>query len=455
MRSELLEGLSQELSRDSVVTDLDVVEGYRADMASLVAPGKPLAVVRPRTTEEVSRCLAWATRTGTPVIPRGAGTGLSGGATARDGGLVLSMERMDRIRDVDPENHTVVAEAGVVNADVTGAVASHGLFYPPDPGSFEVSTIGGNLATNAGGMRCVKYGVTRQSVLGLEVVLADGRVLRTGGRTIKDVAGLDLTQLMIGSEGTLGVITSATLRVRPAPTGTATLVASFPTLAQGTAALSSIFTSGITPSVLEVLDRHTVNAVEDHQRMDLDRDAALLLIGQTDGLESGAAAERIIELCLAAGASLAMATSDPDEGHLLMQARRLSGWVVMEQGPTIVEDVAVPRARLGAMLAEVEAISQELSLPICTVGHAGDGNLHPMLRLPDLSVESRGLGLLAAERICTAAIALDGTVTGEHGVGELKREHLHQQLDETSLSVQAAIKSALDPAGILNPERGF
>lgn len=443
------------LPHGTVVTDLDVIEGYRADMASLVPAGRPCAVVRPTTTTEVSTTLAWACSTGTVVIPRGAGTGLSGGATARNGSIVLSLERMNRIRQVDPRNHTVDVEAGVINADVTRATAEFGLFYPPDPGSFEVSTIGGNLATNAGGMRCVKYGVTRQSVLGLEVVLADGRVLRTGGQTVKNVAGLDLTQLMVGSEGTLGVITSATLRVRPAPTVTGTFVASFPTLDQGSDGLERIFASGVTPSVLEILDRHTVNAVEDYQRMDLDRDAALLVIGQTDGPAAATEAVRLAQACEAAGASLAVSTTEPEDAHLLMQARRLAGWVVMESGPTVIEDVAVPRTRVGEMLTRVEAISQAIGLPIATVGHAGDGNLHPMLRLPDHSEESRRMALDAADRICAAAIELDGTITGEHGVGELKREHLHQQLDVTSLDVQSAIKNALDPTGILNPGRGF
>ncbi|WP_435202352.1 FAD-binding oxidoreductase [Janibacter sp. GS2] len=455
MSGESLVDLIAELPSGAVVCDLDVVGGYRSDMASLVPAGQPIAVVRPTTTEEVSRTLAWASRTGTVVIPRGAGTGLSGGANARDGCIVLSLERMSAIRRVDPRNHTVVVEAGVVNAEVTRAVGEFGLFYPPDPGSFEVSTIGGNLATNAGGMRCVKYGVTRQSVLGLEVVLADGRVLCAGGQTMKNVAGLDLTQLMIGSEGALGVITSATLRVRPQPAATATFVASFDTLAQGSEALEGIFASQVTPSVLEILDRHTINAVEDHQRMDLDRDAALLVIGQTDGPEAGAEIERLVGACEVAGASVAVSTTDPAEAHLFMQARRLAGWVVMEAGPTVIEDVAVPRTRVGELLAHVDTISREVGIPIATVGHAGDGNLHPMLRLPDHSGESRRLGLDAADRICAAAISLDGTITGEHGIGELKREHLHHQLDTVSLDVQSAIKAALDPSGILNPGRGF
>ena len=440
---------------DIVVTDPDTMEGYRRDMADLVAAGKPAAVLRPTSTLQVSAIMTWAHKTGTTVVPRGAGTGLSGGATAIDGCVIVSLERMRAIRAVDVANQTVVVEAGVINADVGRAVAEHGLFYPPDPGSFEISTIGGNLATNAGGMRCVKYGVTRNSVLGLEVVLADGRILHTGGTTIKNVAGLDLTQLFVGSEGTLGIITAATLRLRPAPVATATFVATFPTIDAGSRALEAILATGVTPSMLELMDNATINAVENHQRMDLDRDAALLLVGQADGPEALAQVERIVACCENAGADLAVATDDPAEGALLLQARRLAGWVVMEQGATVIEDVAVPRSALGAMLGEIETISAATGIPIATVGHAGDGNLHPMLRLPDLSAATRDRAMDAADRICRAAIALGGSVTGEHGVGELKRHMLGEQLDPAALDVQAAIKHALDPHGILNPGRGY
>jgi glycolate oxidase len=447
--------LRRRLPQGQVLTDPELMEGYRRDMASLIPAGKPAAVVRPTTTEQVSTIMAWAAETGTVVVPRGAGTGLSGGATALDGSVVVSLERMNRIRHIDTANHTLVAEAGVVNSEVSKAVAGHGLFYPPDPGSFEVSTIGGNLATNAGGMRCVKYGVTRQSVLGLEAVLADGRILRTGGNTVKNVAGLDLTQLLIGSEGTLGIITAATLRLRPAPAATATFVASFQTLEQGMTALAAIFNSALTPSMLEVLDNSTINAVEDHQRMDLDRDAALLVIGQADGSTPGSQVDRMVTACEEAGASLAFATTDPDEADLILQARRVAGWAIMEEGPTVIEDVAVPRTRLGEMLARIQAISTETGIRIATVGHAGDGNVHPILMLEDLTGDSQRKALEAADRICAEALDLGGSITGEHGVGELKRNVLGQQLDTTSLDVQAAIKRALDPQLILNPGRAY
>ncbi|MDT2004825.1 FAD-binding protein [Rhodococcus opacus] len=450
-----IDQLKDVVPADIVVTDPDLMEGYRRDSADLVPAGKPLAVLRPRCTAHVSAIMAWATRTHTVVVPRGAGTGLSGGATALDGCVVVSMERMTAIRDFDQANHTVAVEAGVVNADVGRAVADAGLFYPPDPGSFEVSTIGGNLATNAGGMRCVKYGVTRNSVLELEVVLADGRVLQTGGRTVKNVAGLDLTQLFIGSEGTLGIITSATLRLRPTPAATATFVATFPTLEAGGRALNTIFADGVTPSMLELMDNATINAVEDYQRMDLDREAALLLIGQADGTDALAQVERMAACCDEAGADLSVATADPTESEMFLQARRLAGWATMEQFPTVIEDVGVPRTRLAELLTTIAEISRDTGIRIATVGHAGDGNVHPMLLLPDLGDDARRRAMDTADRICAAALALGGTITGEHGVGELKREWLTHQLDDISLDVQASIKRALDPALLLNPGRGF
>lgn len=450
-----LDELRKILPAETIVTDQDLIEGYRRDRADLVVAGRPLAVLRPTTTAQVSEIMKWASATQTVVVPRGAGTGLSGGATAIDGSVIVSLERMRAIRTIDTANQTVVVEAGVVNADVSRAVAELGLFYPPDPGSFEISTIGGNLATNAGGMRCVKYGVTRNFVQGLEVVLADGRILMTGGSTVKNVAGLDLTQLFVGSEGTLGIITSATLRLRPKPTETATFVASFPTLQAGGQALNAIFASGAVPSVLELMDNTTINLIEDYQRMDLDRAAALILLGQADGEGALAQVESMANLCTSSGAEMTMATSDPAESAMLMQARRLAGFAMTASGPTIIEDVAVPRTRLPELLAAVARISDEANLPIACVAHAGDGNLHPVLLLSDLTAATKAASIAVAERICAEALQLGGTITGEHGVGELKRPWLHAQLGETSLEVQSSLKTALDPKSLLNPGRGF
>jgi len=454
--SDDLPQLTRQLPPGAVVTDDGVIEGYRRDRAATVPAGRPRAVVRPATVAEVSATLRWATEYAVPVVPRGAGTGLSGGANAIDGCLVLSLERLTAIREISARQQYAVAEAGVLNADLGRAAAAAGMFYPPDPGSFEICTIGGNLATNAGGMRCVKYGVTRDSALGLEVVLADGSVLRTGSGARKDVAGYDLTSLFIGSEGTLGVITSATLRIRPRPPrDPVTFVASFPELTGIGHAVDAIAASGVVPSMLELIDRATVNAIEDYRRMDLDRAAAGLLIGQADGAAADDDVRRMTQYCEKAGADLVVQATTAEESDLLLEARRLAGPAVMAAGPTVIEDVCVPPGQLAEMLAAVQELSASSGLPIPTVAHAGDGNLHPVLMLPDLDAGTIARAMAVGEQLCQHARRLGGTITGEHGVGVLKRAWLREQLGPESLAVHQAIKAALDPVGILNPGRSF
>jgi glycolate oxidase len=438
------------------VTDEAVIEGYRRDQAATVPAGRPRALVRPASVAEVSSTLRWAAENAVPIVPRGAGTGLSGGANAIDGCLVLSLERLTAIREINARQQYAVVEAGVINADLGRAAAAAGMFYPPDPGSFEISTIGGNLATNAGGMRCVKYGVTRDSALALEVVLADGTVLNTGSGTRKDVAGYDLTSLFVGSEGTLGVITSATLRLRPRPPRhPVTFVASFSALDATGHAVDAIAASGVVPSMLELIDRATVNAIEDYRRMDLDRSAAGLLIGQADGAAAADEVRQMTRCCEEAGADLVVQATTAEESELLVQARRLAGPAVLATGPTVIEDVCVPPGRLTEMLAAVQAVSMDSGIPIATVAHAGDGNLHPVLMLPDLAEGTVAQAMAAGQRLCEHARRLGGTITGEHGVGVLKQGWVRQQLGPESLAVHQAIKAALDPAGILNPGRSF
>jgi glycolate oxidase len=444
------------LSPGAVVTDDAVIEGYRQDRAATIPAGRPRAVVRPSTVAEVSSALRWANENAVPVVPRGAGTGLSGGANAIDGCLLLSLERLTAIREINAAQQYAIVEAGVINADLGRAATAAGMFYPPDPGSFEISTIGGNLATNAGGMRCVKYGVTRDSALGLEVVLADGTVLRTGSGARKDVAGYDLTSLFIGSEGTLGVITSATLRLRPRPPrDPVTFVASFSSLAAIGQAVDAIAASGIVPSMLELIDRATINAIEDYRRMDLDRAAAGLLIGQADGAAADDEVSRMTKCCEEAGADLVVQATTAEESELLVAARRLVGTAVMATGPTVIEDVGVQPGQLAEMLAFVQEVSTDSGIPIATTAHAGDGNLHPVLMLPDLDGGTIERAMAAGERICDHARRLGGTITGEHGVGVLKQGWVREQLGPVSLGVHQAIKSALDPVGILNPGRSF
>ncbi|MCL2581526.1 MAG: FAD-binding protein [Streptosporangiales bacterium] len=445
------------LSAGALVTDPQVIEGYRRDQAAIVPAGRPLGVVRAASVEDVSAALAWASGHQVPVVPRGAGTGLSGGANAIDGCLVVSTEKLTAIRVVDAANSCAVAEAGVINADVGRAAAKAGLFYPPDPGSFEISTIGGNLATNAGGMRCVKYGVTRDSVLGLEAVLADGTVLATGsGGARKNVAGYDLTSLLIGSEGTLGIITSATLRLRPLPPRPpVTFAATIPELPQAGHVVAAIGASGVTPSLLEFIDNPTINAIEDYRRMDLDRSAAGLLIGQADGVSADEDVAAMMKCCEEAGAVDVLRSDSAEEAESLLAARRLAAPAVMATGPTIIDDVCVPPGRLTAMLEEVQRVSRDSGLTIAVTAHAGDGNLHPALMLPSLEDDVVARAMEAGERLCRRAVELGGTITGEHGVGALKQPWVSGQLGPAALAAHRAIKAALDPAGILNPGRAF
>ena len=454
--TDALHQLVRSLPPGAVITDAQITGGYRRDRADIVAAGTPRAVIRPATVKDVSLILAWASANRVPVVPRGAGTGMSGGANAIDGCVVLSLEKMTAIREVNPQQQYAIAEAGVLNADLGRAAASVGMFYPPDPGSFEICTIGGNLATNAGGMRCVKYGVTKDSALALEVVLADGTILDTGSASRKDVAGYDLVSLFVGSEGTLGVITSATLRIRPAPRfGPVTFAAAFSSLEALGSSVDTILASGVTPSLLELIDNATINAIEDYRHLDLDRSAAGLLIGQADGPGADDEISLMLASCEQAGAVLAVRATTASESDMLLQARRLAGTAVMAKGPTVVEDVGVPPGQLARMLRAVAEVSRTSGLTIATTAHAGDGNLHPVMLLPDLAPQTTARALAAGEQICIRALELGGTITGEHGVGVLKQGWLRQQIGPAALAVHRAIKAALDPGNILNPGRAF
>jgi glycolate oxidase len=451
-----LQGLRVSLTDGALLTSPESTERYRRDRADILSAGVPLAVVRAGNLDDVTATLRWAHAHRVPVVPRGAGSGLSGGANAIDGCIVLSLERMTRVREVNAEQQYVVAEAGAITADVGRAAAQSGLFYPPDPGSFEICTIGGNLATNAGGMRCVKYGVTRDSTLELEVVLADGTLLNTGSRTRKNVAGYDLTSLFVGSEGTLGVITAATLRLRPQPrTPAATFAAVFDSLGAVGDAVAAIQASGVMPSLLELIDHRTINAIEDFRRLDLDRSAAGLLIGQADTAAATDDVRLMVAACEAANATFVIDTADRTEADLLLEARRLAGTAVMAKGPTVIEDVGVPPGQLRPMLEAVEELSERWGIPIATTAHAGDGNLHPVFLLPDLEQGTIDQALAAGQELCERALALNGTVTGEHGIGVLKREWLHGQVSPAAIAVHQAVKAALDPEGLLNPGRAF
>jgi glycolate dehydrogenase FAD-linked subunit len=433
-----------------LVLDRDVLAGYRHDEADpqLLSPGEPLAAARPRSVTEVQAVVRAAARHGVPIVPRGAGSGLSGGANAVDGCLVLSLERMNAILTVDPAALTATVQPGVVNEELRDAVREHGLWYAPDPASAGFSTIGGNVATNAGGLCCVKYGVTRDWLLGLEAVLADGRLARLGRRTRKGVMGYDLASLFCGSEGTLGVITEVTVRLQTLPPTAGTVVACFTELAAAGLAIERIVRAA-RPSMLEIMDRATINAVEDYQPMDLDRKAAALLLARSDG--PFAETEAIADLCEGAGADFVATSDEEAEGRMLLAARRLAYPALERRGAVLLDDVAVPLNAIVALIEGTEAIAAETSVPIATFGHAGDGNLHPTLvydREDPAAIERAEAAFAAIVRL---ALRLGGTATGEHGVGLLKQRFLAEELDPPALDLQRAIKHAFDPASLLNP----
>jgi glycolate oxidase len=446
----VLADLTAGLPAGALVVDRGVVDGYRRDRADTVEPGWPIALVRATCTADVQHVLRTATAHRVPVVPRGAGSGLSGGASATEGCILLSLDALRDI-EIDAPAMVAVAGAGVLNGDLKRAAAEHGLWYPPDPSSYEICSIGGNLATNAGGLCCVKYGVTTDYVLGCDVVLADGTLLRLGGRTIKDVAGYDLKRLFVGSEGTLGVITSATLRLRPLPPPAVTLVATFATVEAAGRAVSSIVAAH-RPATLELMDGATVRAVEDFRSRGLDVDAGATLLAQSDAGPAAAAEIAATEaVCVEQGATFVAVTDDADEGEMFMQARREAFPALMRLGTTLIEDVGVPIPRIAELVAGVEQLAARHETSIAVVGHAGDGNFHPLISFDpgDPAAVQRADAAFAA--VVELALSLGGTLTGEHGVGVVKAPFLAAQLGPDVVEVTRRIKAALDPLAILNP----
>lgn len=453
--SSALDDLVTTLPEGTVVTDPDIVASYRQDRAADPGAGTALAVVRPRRTEEVQTVLRWATANGVAVVPRGAGTGLSGGATALDGAIMLSTERMRDIT-VDPATRTAVAQPGLLNAEVKAAVAEYGLWYPPDPSSFEICSIGGNIATNAGGLCCVKYGVTTDYVLGLQVVLADGTAVRLGGPRLKDVAGLSLTKLFVGSEGTLGVITEVTLRLLPPQHTPCTVVATFDSVQAAADAVVTI-TGRIRPSMLEFMDSVSINAVEDKLKMGLDRNAAAMMVAASDdrGPAGAEDAEFMAAVFTEAGATEVFSTSDPAEGEAFVVARRYAIPAVEAKGSLLLEDVGVPLPALADLVAGIEKIAAHHDLLISVIAHAGDGNTHPLIVFDPADADMARRAEVAFGEIMDLAVSLGGTITGEHGVGRLKKPWLAGYLGPEAMELNRKIKAALDPAGILNPGAGL
>jgi glycolate oxidase len=439
-----------------LLTDAVDRESYRRDETAYLETGLPAAVALPESTEEVAALVRLCGAYDVPIVPRGAGTGLSGAAAGLEGALTIAFTRMNRVLDIDEGNLTVTTQPGVVNADLKAAVAARGLFYAPDPASYETCTIGGNLGTNAGGLCCIKYGVTRDAVLGLEVVMADATVLRLGGKNVKDVAGYGLIPLLVGSQGTLALVTEATLRLRPAPPPRSTLIAFFPTLEAAGEAVAGIATAGLSPVTLELMDRTTIRAVDDVHKLGLDRDAAAMLMVESDLPGAGAEAEMAAAtpVCEAAGATSVIVARDAQEADWLRQGRRLA-YRALEHGAVArMEDVGVPRSRVPELLRAIERIAERHAIGVGTFGHAGDGNLHPTFLL-DRDEGDAAIARLDAARteLYEAALALGGTITGEHGIGAARRDWLVRQRGEAAVEVMRAIKRALDSRDLLNPGR--
>jgi len=420
------------------------------DRSGFAAASLPDGVVYARSVVDVVETMRLATAHRVPIVTRGTGTGLATGASASAGEVVLDVSQMNRILRIDPVEQLAVVEPGVLNAELNVAAAMHGLFYAPDPASTAICSIGGNIATNAGGMRCAKYGVTRESVLSLRVVLADGRELVTGRETIKGVTGYDLNAVMIGSDGTLGIVVQATLRLRPIPVEIATVAAFFPDVAAAAQAASAVIAARVQPSVLEIMDGATLAAVDAAAGTDYRARGGAYLVAQTDGYGASLELDVLVKAIAPFATSYEIAV-DAAHADRLIAARRDAIPALELLARVSIGDIGVPRSRLAEAAAGLEEISGRTGVQIFTVAHAADGNLHPMIVVGREESVTEGAAKVALGEMFQLASRLGGTLTGEHGVGLLKRDWLEQELGETSLELQKAIKAVFDPLGILNP----
>jgi glycolate oxidase len=415
----------------------------------------PDAVVLPETNEEVSAVVRIASQYDVPVVPRGMSSGLAGGSIPVRGGIVMSLTRMNRILEIDEENMTATVEAGVVTADFQAEVEQRGLFYPPDPSSIKQSTIGGNVACNAGGPRCLKYGVTEDYVMGLTVVLADGRILRTGGKAIKYVTGFNIDKLFVGSEGALGIITEVILRLICKPPYARTALVHFPTLDDASRSVHAILTRGLVPATLELLDETAIECIEEAMQLGLPLDVEAILLIESDGADEesvGREIDVIADICLQTGASRVDVARNEEERAELWRARRSVSPSLARRAPNkLGEDITVPRSAIPEAVRRIKAISAEHGLPIVIFGHAGDGNLHPNILFDRRDPAQREKVEQMVEEIFRVALDLGGTLSGEHGIGTFKLPYMHEALGQASINIQWRIKQALDPQNILNP----
>ncbi|WP_336713069.1 FAD-binding oxidoreductase [Arthrobacter sp. USHLN218] len=435
-----------------VDSDPALLAPYTADRSGHRSSGTPLAAVRARSVEDVQAVCRIASAASIPVVTRGAGSGLAGGAIAGPGEIILSLAEMDRVLEISEENRLAIVEPGILNGRLNAVLADYGLWWAPDPASKDISTVGGNIAMNAGGLLCAKYGVTREAVLALKVVLADGTLLSVGHRTVKGVTGYDLCALMIGSEGTLGIIVEATLKLLPVTEGeTVTIGAFFTTVEEAAAAASSVTRRGHVPAIMELMDNRTLECVARYAGQDISDRGAYLLI-QCDGPAAAKTAQHIASVAANAGGAVEI-TTDPDESHRLLNFRRSAFPALEAMGTMLVEDIAVPRDRMAAAFAAIRSLEDKYGVLIPTTCHAGDGNLHPTFVFQGEEVPSAIWA--AAGELFTTALDLGGTLTGEHGIGLLKRDWLQDELGQDQYEIQRRIKQVFDPLNILNPGKVF
>jgi glycolate oxidase len=453
----MIDELSSVVGADAVLTRAEDLIPYSFD-GTAVLHERPSAVVFPRTAEQVSRCVTLAAARRLPVVTRGSGTGLSGGSVPTPGSLVICLTQMDAILGVDPRNLTLAAQPGAITQRIDEAAARHGLFYPPDPGSIRISTIGGNVAENSGGLRGLKYGVTRDYVMALQVVLADGRIARLGSRCVKDVAGYSLKDLFVGSEGTLGIITEVLLKLLPRPAARRTMLALYDRIEDAAETVSAIVRARIIPCTLEFLDRMTAGCVEEYAHVGLPTDCEAVLLMETDGHPAAVADEaaQMETIARAHGARDLRAARDDAEALMLASARRNAFAALARRRPTtILEDVTVPRSELATMVTFIAETAAAFDLQIGTFGHMGDGNLHPTFLTDERNADEMDRVHRALDAIVARTLELGGTITGEHGVGLAKKPWLRQQMGDASFALMKSVKHALDPHGLLNPGKVF
>jgi glycolate oxidase len=453
MATDLSRRLEEVVGDEHVRTDDGALVTFSTD-ATPLERGRPDAVVFPATAEEVAGVLRIANELRVPVVPRGSGTNLSAGTVPHHGGIVLVLTRMNAIKEVSGAELVAVCEPGVRTIELAQAAAEEGLLFPPDPGSQSTATVGGNVAECAGGLRAVKYGVTRDYVLGVQAVLPTGEIIRSGGRLVKDVAGYDLRRLLCGSEGTLAVMTELTLRLVPAPEASGYGMAYFSDLADAARAVSRVLASGVLPVTLEFLDQVCIGAVEDYAQIGLDTSAGALLIFGQDGnpVVIDRDLKRMAAACETEGATQVRIAESPEAASELLEARRAALPSLSRLEPlTLLEDATVPRSRIAEMVEFIQEVAERHELKIGTFGHAGDGNLHPTAVLDPADESAVRRARAAFDEIFTRAIELDGTITGEHGIGIVKLRYLERQLGADHMALLRRIKAAFDPNGILNP----